>query len=106
MPNERLRVNRALAARRLGLQGFQRGVSGHVGLAADHGGDQGGPAGLMISSQSHAAVGVEVFVEQDQILPVRIIAVAGLCAVGWPGTGFVTFEQRNATLFQLAGDFH
>ena len=35
-------------------------------------GDQAGPAGLMAGAEPGAVVAVEVFVEQDQVAPVRI----------------------------------
>ncbi len=49
---------------------------GHVAMAAEHRGDQGGPAGLVAGAESFAAVGVKVLVEQNQIFPAGIITVS------------------------------
>src|SRR5262245_53108174 len=44
-----------------------------VAPLVDEGGDQGGPTCLMRSTQARAVVTVEVLVEEDQIIPVRVI---------------------------------
>ena len=43
-------------------------------------GDEAGPAGLMAGAYARTVVAVEVFVERNQIVPVRI----SLKLLGWP----------------------
>ena len=48
-------------------------LRGRVPEDGDQGGDQPGPAGLVARSDAGAIVAVEVFVEQDQVPPVRVL---------------------------------
>ena len=49
---------------------------GNPGLALQHRCHQGGPTGLVACTQSAPGVGMKVFVEQQQILPCRIVLIA------------------------------
>ena len=84
-------------AGRLGFQGPRRRCGG-CGLAevAQEAGDQRRPAGLVAGAEAAAVVAVEVFVEQDQVAPVRVVGVAAVVAVAGPPAARVGQEEPRS----------
>ena len=77
-------------ARRLHLFLFRRAVE-FFAAAQDDSGDERGPAGLVAGAAAAAGFAVEIFVEEKQILPVRVngktilVAMTGADALGVGG---------------------
>ena len=68
---------------------------------ADEACDEGGPSGLVRSAAAAAGVGVEEFVEEDEVLPCGIGGVAVVAAVAGPVAVGIRFEEPA----HAAGDF-
>ena len=67
----------------------------------DQFGDQGSPASLVTRADAGAIVGMEIFVEEEQIFPVRIALEDFGAAGDRPSAVFAANENMN----QAAGDF-
>lgn len=55
--------------------------------------DEGGPAGLVGGAEAFAGFGVEVFVEEEEVLPVGDVGVAGCVAEAGAVSVFVWAEE-------------
>ncbi len=55
------------------LPGLLPAAHGSLMVLLDEFGDQSGPTGLVARADPGAVVAVEVFVERDQIVPVRVV---------------------------------
>src|SRR4029077_6716166 len=62
------------------------------------------PAGLMARSHARPVVSVEIFVEQDQIAPMRVVAVPG-GLVYRPGALLISQEYPRQAARDLRCDF-
>ena len=69
---------------------------------------QGCPTGLMRGTEAFAGFAVEVFVEEDEILPIRIVGLTFgdlAVAVAWTVALFVFGEQGDESVTKIDGDF-
>src|SRR5690242_14414067 len=64
-------------------------------------GDKPGPAGLMRSAEARASIAVEIFVEEDQIFPMRVALELLDAFVNRARTSGAASEDPN----QAVGDF-
>ena len=67
-------------------------------------GDQPGPPGLVTGPQPATIVAVEVFVEQQQIAPVRILLEDLARAIDWPAALLVAKEDPRQPTLELETD--
>ena len=67
--------------------------------------DQGRPAGLMAGAEAAAGFGVEVFVEEDEVPPVRVVAKALADTQAGAGARAVRPEEAGEAGGNVAGDF-
>src|SRR5258708_27269320 len=66
-----------------------------LGVLMDEVGNDAGPSRLVLSTESFAGVAVEIFVEQDEIAPVRIGLEHAALAVGRALAGIVPEEKAD-----------
>src|SRR5260370_29890444 len=64
-------------------------------------GYQGSPAGLMAGTEPAAGISVEIFVEQDEIAPVRIVLELLQVAEDRTASALITLEEPVQTSGQL-----
>ena len=72
---------------------------------ADEADDEGGPAGLVGGAEAFAGFGVEVLVEEEEVLPVRFLRVAGGFAKARALAVFAGEEEGDETVAEVDGDF-
>src|SRR5829696_3759658 len=63
-------------------------------------GDEPRPAGLVRGAEPHAGVAVKVFVEQDEVAPVRVVLELGVPAVG----GAAPFGVARKQPYEAVGE--
>lgn len=90
-------------------EGFLKGgVHEFFATLADEADDECGPAGLVRGSEAFAGLSVEVFVKEDEVLPVLVIGVAfGDFRVAEAGAVavFVFLEEGDEAVTDVDGDF-
>ena len=62
------------------------------------------PSGLVTCAQPPAGVPVEIFVEQDQIAPVRVMRESRVISMEGPGAVFIGQEDARESAGKLLGD--
>src|SRR5436190_2465361 len=67
--------------------------------------DQRGPSGLMTGAQTFASLAVEIFVEQNQVAPVRVFGPARVVSVARTASGLVGQENAGQPARQFARNF-
>src|SRR5262245_50839074 len=90
-------LNSALGSSAPLCTGPTRGRGRHVEQVRN----QGGPSGLMTRPEAAPIVAVKILVEEDQVLPVRVIGKAAFGAVA--GTPALPIRQEKSC--QTAGEF-
>src|SRR5262249_45104705 len=76
--------------------------AGHILHEPD---DEGGPARLMAGAEALAGVAMEVFVKQDQVPPMRILAPTRVLSVARAPPGRIGKEDRRQPPSQFPRDF-
>ena len=63
--------------------------------------DQASPSGLVASSQAGAVIAMEVFIEQDVVLPLGVVLELLCATVHWTPTGLITEEDAGQAIGNL-----
>ena len=74
-------------------------------LFADEAGDEGGPAGLVGGTEAFAGFGVEVFVEEEMLVPKWTTAMGVMSADEVAGTIGAGGEQFDEAFAEIERDF-
>jgi hypothetical protein len=67
-------------------------------------GDQAGPAGLVAGAQAIAVIAMKIFIEQDQLAPVRVRQEQRLVAVERAAALLDAQEEADQAVGQVVGD--
>src|ERR1700747_1364826 len=87
------------------LGDVQRFMGAHAGKQIETAGDHPRPSGLMAGAEARAIVAVEVFVEQDVVIPVRVFLKRLRSAVNRAQSAGITEENARKPASNFLCDF-